>query len=461
MDNVIDALRRIWVTSGGDISDLDVLHCHGPRHVLPSIFDVTGAAAASIGAANLAAARLLGQRHGSSRDAAVAIPHVDVDRRHAAVAFRSERYLRVDGQRRPVQDPISGDYPTADGRWIRLHASLPAHRNVVCRVLDAQPVREAIAAAVAKWESSVLEATIYAAGGCAAMMRTTGEWRAHPQGQALLQLPVVEIASLGPAPPAVPPHADRPLAGIRVLDLTRVIAGPVCGRFLAACGADVLRITSPSLPDIEPLAIDTGFGKRSTHVNLRSSAGQMTFERLVADADVMVQSYRPGALARLGLSPMRLAALRPGIVLGELSGYGRLGPWAARRGFDSLVQMASGIAQAGAVARGTAAPAPLPAQVLDHASGYLLAFGIIRALTRRAIEGGSWHVQVSLARTGRWLEDFGRVDALHVADPAFDDVRDLLATTASDYGQLTFVRPPGAIAGAPHAWDRPPTPAGV
>jgi hypothetical protein len=460
MDNVIDALTRIWVTNGGDIPDLDALRWHGPRHVLPSIFDVTGAAAASIGAANLAAARLLAQRHRSSGDAAVATPQVDIDLRHAAVAFRSERYLRVNGQRRPVQDPISGDYPTADGRWIRLHASLPAHRNVVCRVLEARPFREAVAAAVAKWEGSVLEATIHAAGGCAAMMRTTGEWRAHPQGQALLQLPVVEISSLGCARPAVVPVADRPLAGIRVLDLTRVIAGPVCGRFLAACGADVLRITSPNLPDIEPLSIDTGFGKRSMHVNLRSPAGQSTFEQLVADADVVVQSYRPGALARLGFSPKRLAALRPGIVLGELSAYGRLGPWATRRGFDSLVQMASGIAQTGAVARGTAAPAPLPAQVLDHASGYLLAFGVMRALTRRATDGGSWHVQVSLARTGRWLEDFGRVDA-HVADPAFDDVRDLLATTASPYGQLTFVRPPGSIAGVPHAWDRPPTPAGV
>jgi crotonobetainyl-CoA:carnitine CoA-transferase CaiB-like acyl-CoA transferase len=240
-----------------------------------------------------------------------------------------------------------------------------------------------------------------------------------------------------------------------VLDLTRVIAGPVCGRTLAAHGADVLRVGAAHLPSIPALVIDTGFGKRSTHLDLRTASGGEVLAALVDDADVFVQGYRPGSLASLGFGPEQLAERRPGIVVVSLSAWGRVGPWAGRRGFDSLVQTASGIVDAGAKAFGVDRPAPLPAQALDHASGYLMAFGAAVALDRRVTIGGSWHVQVSLARTGRWITDLGQVDATALPDPGHDDVADLLDTMPSSFGRLTFVRP---VAGR---WDRPPVPLGT
>jgi hypothetical protein len=428
------SLEALWTASGGDPQETAMVRFSGPRHVLPSNFDVTEAAAVSVAAASLAAARFTSERN------ATPLRTLEIDRRHAAIAFRSERHLRVDGRRPAAFDPVSGDYATADGRWIRLHASFPAHRDVACRVLGTVPERGAVAAAVCSWSGDALEDAVHAAGGCAAVMRSTEAWRALPQGQALDGLPAVEWDVIGPAAPERARPGERPLEGIRVLDLTRVIAGPVCGRFLAACGADVLRIKSPHLPDIEALAIDTGLGKRTATLDLRNPTDRAAFVRLVAEADVVVQSYRPGALDALGLSAERLSSLRPGLVTAELSAYGRLGPWSMRRGFDSLVQMASGIAHAGALAHGGDRPIPLPAQALDHASGYLLAFGIVRALSQRAADGGSRRVRVSLARTGRWIEDLGRIDALDVPDPGHDDVADLLATTVTAHGAVTHVR---------------------
>ncbi|MGW5266721.1 CoA transferase [Microbispora sp. NPDC004025] len=253
-----------------------------------------------------------------------------------------------------------------------------------------------------------------------------------------------------PADPAtgLPPGPYRPLSGLRVLDLTRVIAGPVAARALAAYGADVLRVGAAHLPEVPGLVVETAFGKRSCHVDLRSEAD--TLRELVRQADVIVQAYRPGALRARGFGPEDLAALRPGIVCVDISAYGGRGPWASRRGFDSLVQMACGIAHENGDGL---LPSPLPAQALDHGTGYLAAFGAVAALIRRAAEGGSWHVEVSLARTAAWLDELGRVDAEETRQPPVDD---LLATMDSPFGALTYVRPPGAVDGARPHWTSPP-----
>ena len=275
--------------------------------------------------------------------------------------------------------------------------------------------------------------------------RSFEEWDRHPQGIAVGALPVFSIERIGEAPPQPLPQAARPLGGVRVLDLTRIIAGPVCGRTLAAHGADVLLVTAPHLPAIEPLVIDTGRGKLSCQIDLRDAAGQATLHALARDADVFVQGYRPGALPSLGFGPEQMARLRPGIVYVSLSAYGHVGPWAGRRGFDSLVQTATGFNVAEAQAAGTDRPKPLPAQALDHAAGYLMAFGAITALARRCTEGGSWHVRVSLAQVGNWLRRLGRIEqGLACDDPSFDDVRDLLEEQDSGFGRLTAVR---------HAWS--------
>jgi crotonobetainyl-CoA:carnitine CoA-transferase CaiB-like acyl-CoA transferase len=246
-----------------------------------------------------------------------------------------------------------------------------------------------------------------------------------------------------------------------VLDLTRIIAGPVCGRTLAAHGADVLLVGASHLPSLRPLVIDTGRGKLSTFLALREAGGRETLAALIRRADVFVQGYRPGAIAALGFGPDEVARIRPGIVYLSLSAYGHAGPWAARRGFDSLVQTASGFNAAEAEAFGASEPRPLPAQALDHATGHLMAFAAMAALARRAEQGGSWHVRASLAQTAHWLRRLGRIDGMASTDPKFDDVRDRVQETASGFGRLSAVRHAAVMEETPPHWTRPSMPLGT
>jgi crotonobetainyl-CoA:carnitine CoA-transferase CaiB-like acyl-CoA transferase len=437
----MEAVGRLWRWAGGEpeaLADLDLIE-DGP--VLPSIFRVTDAAQAVVAATTLAAARLWRERGGGPSS-----PRVRVGGRESAIAFRSEMYLRSGVE--PTPSDLTGDYETADG-WIRLHANYPAHRAAAERVLDG--------GSPARWSAVELEEAVVAAGGAAAALRSRAEWAEHPQGAAAARLPIVGRARLGePGAGALPP-GSRPLEGVRVLDLTRVIAGPVAGRILAAHGAQVLRVGAEHLALVPELVVDTGFGKRFTHLDLRTPAGRDTLRALVAQADVVVQAYRPGALAAAGLGPADCANIRPGLTYVDISAWGSSGPWAQRRGFDSLVQMACGIADEGRRATGEQAPRPLPAQVLDHATGFLAALAAIQALRHRQLTGGGSHVQVSLTATAAWLDGLGRdPDGLAVADPGIDDVVDLLARDETPYGPVTHVRPPGHIDGADPFWTTPP-----
>jgi crotonobetainyl-CoA:carnitine CoA-transferase CaiB-like acyl-CoA transferase len=338
---------------------------------------------------------------------------------------------------------------------------LPNHRQAALATLQCAGEREAVAAAVARWPADALETALADAGGCGVAVRSVAEWQAHPQAVAIAALPVLETRRIGDSEPEALPPADRPLSGVRVLDLTRVIAGPVCGRTLAAQGATVMRVDGPRLGDTLPFIIDTGLGKLSALIDLRTATGMQQILSLIRGADVFVQAYRPGALAALGLSPGRLAALRPGLIQVQLSAYGRLGPWAQRRGFDSLVQSCSGIASEEGAAFGGDGPKHLPAQVLDHATGHLAAFGALIALTRRAREGGSWLVEVSLAQTGRWLPGLGRLDATGCPDPGIADVADLLQSADSKFGRLAHVRPAARFSRTLSFWATPPVPIGT
>jgi hypothetical protein len=289
-------------------------------------------------------------------------------------------------------------------------------------------------------------------------MRSFEEWDAHPHGQLVPTVPVARLTRIGDAPPKRMPASERPLSGVRVLDLSRVLAGPICGRTLAAHGADVLAISSPAIPNIPSLTADTGRGKLTAFLNLRDAADRATLRGLVREADVFLQGYRPGAIAGLGFSPLDTARMRPGIVHVSLSAYGPVGPWSGRRGFDSLVQTASGFNHAEAEAAGQASPKVLPCQAIDHASGYLLAFGALAALHRRATEGGSWHVEVSLARTGRWIRDLGRVpDGLRCVAPSADG---LMEERDTGFGRQRAVRHAARLAVTPARWDRPAMPLG-
>jgi CoA-transferase family III len=392
---------------------------------------------------------------------------VSVQIRRALAAFRSERYLRIDDGPPPLlRDPIMGFYETGDGRWIQLHTNFAHHLQGVLRVLDCANDRAAVAAAIRGWEGATLDTTLADEGLCAALIRSPDEWAALDQAKAIARLPLFEIERIGDAPPERPSQTDvgvgaggdRPLAGVRVLDLSRIIAGPVGGRALAHHGADVLMINGPHLPNIAPLVIDNSRGKRSALIDLREAAGGDTLRTLARDADIFLQAYRPGALAAHGFGPAELARLRPGIVYVSVCAYGHTGPWAQRRGFDSLVQSASGIAWAERAAAGGAEPRHLPCQALDHATGYLAAFGAMVALARRATEGGSWHVKVSLAQTGRWLQSFGLLpDGQQAQDLTLDDVRDCVSTVSSEFGRVLAVQPAEQMEQTPAFYALPPS----
>jgi crotonobetainyl-CoA:carnitine CoA-transferase CaiB-like acyl-CoA transferase len=422
----------------------------GADPALPSSFRIGEAAQASIAALGLAAASLHAARGGP-------IQRVAVSMDDAAAEFHSERYLRVNDS--PPADPwdaIAGAYPTRDG-VVRLHTNFPHHRDGILALLGCANDRAAVAAALLQRDAIGFEMEATAAGLCVSAMRSFAEWDAHPQAQHLATTPLLAIERIGDAPPRpLPALARRPLEGFRVLDLTRVIAGPVAARGLAVHGAEVLHITGPHLPSIPTLVVDTGRGKRCATLDLRDAGEAARLDGLAAGADAFVQSYRAGSLAAKGFSAAALAERHPGIVVGELCAYGWGGPWAEKRGFDSLVQTSTGFNMAEAEAAGVAAPKVLPCQPLDHASGYLLALGVAAAWHRRAVEGGSWRVRVTLARTGLWLRGLGRIDGFGAVPHAPE-----LVTEDGPFGPVRHLPHAARMSLTPAYWSRPAEPLGA
>ncbi len=418
----------------------------GADPALRTPYRVGTAGAAALAAVGLAASGLWRLRTGRSQKVAVALPA-------AAASLKSGAYLRIDGRTpKPIWDPYSLFYPVKDGRWVRFHCNYPHHRAAALRVLGVGEDVEAAKRAAATWEGLALEDAIHAAGGCAGYVRTAAEWAAHPHSSAVAAQPLLAIERIGDAPAEPLPKADRPLSGIRALDLTRVLAGPTCARTLAEHGADVLKITAAHLPDSGDIDLDTGLGKLSAQLDLRKAQDAGTLRGLVQQADIFSQSYRPGALAARGFAPETLAKLRPGIVVVSLSAWGTTGPWKARRGFDSIVQCVSGMAD---VQGAGGAPKLLPCSAIDYVSGYLMAFGAMVALARRAKEGGSWLVRVGLARTGKWIVDRGRVDPAGAAEPEARTME-----TKSPAGAITHLAPVVQLSETPPFWARPPVPLG-
>ncbi len=452
------ALAPIWRAAGLPADALQHLTLSGSDPVLPSSFAVGTAAQTSLAAAALAATELGHWRNGLRQQ-------VRVDMRHAALECRGR--FTINGRTPDVWDRLAGLYPCgpdAAGGWVRLHTNFAHHRDGVLRLLGL-PIgigtpREAVASALKHWNAFDFEDAAASAGLVVAALRSQDEWDAHPQSAAVARRPLVDIEKIGDAPPlALPalPHDASPLQGLRVLDLTRILAGPVAGRTLAGYGADVMLVNAPHLPNIEAI-VDTSRGKLSALADLREPAGRAGLHALLRDAHVFVQGYRPGALAAFGLGPADVASMRPGIVMVSLSAYGEAGPWAGRRGFDSLVQTATGFNHAEARAAGSAQPKALPLQILDMASGYLMAFGAQAAVLRQQREGGSWHVRVSLARTALWLRSLGRVaDGLKALLPDFAGV---MEAQPSGYGELISMRHAAEFSHTPARWMRPSMPPG-
>jgi crotonobetainyl-CoA:carnitine CoA-transferase CaiB-like acyl-CoA transferase len=426
----------------------------GADPVLPSRLLLGEAGAATIAAAAVQAARLWQDRGGEPQRISVAVDA-------AAAAMRSARYLRAvaPGPARPARTGGLGLYQTRDERWMYYQRLFPHHRTRLTQLLECTDDDDGLRAATARWDAAALEDAVFAAGASGAYARTADEWTAHPQAAALRELPLFEIERVGDAPPEPFSPAARPLEGIRVLDLTRVLAGPTAARTLAEHGADVLRIGTSSLPDNEQMMRDTGHGKRSAALDLTLTEPLARLRGLLAEADVFIQGYRPGSLAARGLGLTEVVQLRPGIIYVTLSAFGHTGPWAGRRGFDSVVQAANGIAWESAR---DGVPRFAPANPLDYMTGYLAAFGTLVALRRRAREGGSYLVRVSLAQTGRWLTELPRVDAAAAAAGPADlpaaRLDELFMTSETPFGELRHLAPAAQLTVTPARWERPTVP---
>ena len=413
---------------------------------LASTYDVQGFAEACVGAALSAVSALAARRTGEAPQT------FTVDRAHVSAAFVSERWLAPGGWALPgLWDPLSGDYAAADG-WIRLHMNAPAHRAAALAALDLPPdtgERGTVAAVVSRANGEAVEAAVVAAGGCAAVCRTAAEWAAHAQGRSVAQEPLCAFETVVSHAPAPRFDVASGLEGVRVLDLTRVIAGPVATRFLASHGADVLRVDPPGYAEVPALLPDTTWGKRRCALDLRAPADRAAFEALVAGADALVHGYRRGALEALGYGAAALHGLNPGLVVVGLNAYGATGPWAGRRGFDSLVQMSAGIADAGRAATGADRPVPLPAQALDHGTGYLAAAAVARGLTRR-LHGEVCHAHLSLARTACALSERGTGHPVHGPPLDAETVDQYRVHDESAFGPLRRVSAPGGTVTALH-----------
>ena len=447
-DTTRNATAAIWRALGGGSEWPDRLAIRGDGG-LPSVFAVSDLAGASAGAAGLAVAELIHARRGGR-------PQATVDRRLASLWFGSS--IRPQGWALPpAWDAVAGDYRAADG-WIKLHTNAPHHRAAALAVLDVPAERDQVAQAVRRWPADTLERAVVDAGGCAAAMRDLSAWAAHPQGRAVAAGPLLhhEPGGHGPAPRWTVP-ADRPLRGVRVLDMTRVLAGPVATRFLAGFGAEVLRIDPPGW-DEPGLVPDVTLGKRCARLDLRQAGGRAAWDALLAGADVLVHGYRPGALAGLGLDAARRRGLCPGLIDVSLDAYGWSGPWQGRRGFDSLVQMSCGIAEAGMTRMGRNRPTPLPVQALDHATGYIMAAAAVRGLTGRLSTGAGCTVRTSLAGTAALLIGLPPGDPGPLAPETPGDLADAMEATA--WGPARRLRPPCGVEGAPMRWQTPAGPLG-
>jgi hypothetical protein len=448
-----DLISQAWAAVA---SDDDGSHPDPPAPVvvtgtsgnLASRWAVEQAAVAAVAAALLAATALSVERGGRAQT-------VSLDGGHVADAVRSERFFSI-GDRRAGAGfaPLSRFFAAADG-WVRTHANYPWHRQALVDALGTSPEPDVVAAVVAGIPAEEVEQRVVAAGGIAAAVRTLETWRAHPQGRAVAAEALIAHRMTADAIARRRDRAELPMSGVRVLDLTRVIAGPVCTRFLGALGAEVLRLDPPDRPDMRAKAVaDTLLGKHSALLDLGTPPGTATLETLLDRADLVVCGYRPGALDRFGLGEQDLTARHPGIVVVYLDAWGHSGPWAGRRGFDSVVQAPTGIAM-GESPTGDE-PGALPCQLLDHGTGYLAAAAALDGLRRQSADGGTHVRRLSLARTALWLSSQGLQPEVGAGAPAGgSDRAPWLVELDSDRGPVTAVSPPGLFGDRSLQWPLP------
>jgi crotonobetainyl-CoA:carnitine CoA-transferase CaiB-like acyl-CoA transferase len=455
------ALRTILPVVGLDPERARTVEFSGGLDpILPTSFKIGETSAACLGAIGLAVSDLWELRGGKKQG-------ITVDARRATASLRSGHYLKMEkAEVSHERNPVMGMYPARNGRWSYIHANFPNHRAAALEVLGVPEDTEAVRQAVAKWDALELEEAIIAAKGAGGMVRSMAEWAEHPQAKAVATLPLLEIVKVGDAPAQQLPDGDRPLSGIRVLDLTRVLAGPSSARTLAEHGADVLRITAAHLPNLGYQEFDTGHGKLSAQLDLRDPKQLARLKELARETDVFIQGYRPGTLSDRGLSPEELAKARPGLVYVSLCAFSHVGPWASRRGFDTVVQNVSGITtrQGELFAGKEPGPQFYPVSAIDYLTGYLMAFGALVALKRRAAEGGSWLVRISLAQAGRWLVGRGEVPEAQLNNIPSEftplELEKWTIETVTPVGKLRHLAPSLQLSETRPYWARPSVPLG-
>ncbi|KAI0418998.1 CoA-transferase family III [Xylaria grammica] len=483
-----DIVREIWTHLDLPPSALSSLALPGApeptRPVVPSSFKIGHLAQSTIALSALAAATAHSVHSRSPPD----VPRTTVPLRHAVLEFQSERLYVLAGEP-PAETwgPISGLHPTADG-YVRIHDAFPHHRRGTLALLGLPETctdRAAVDARTRTWKSVDLETVAVEQKGLAIYaLRSFAQWDALPQARALADLPVsIRRIDVPPTETSSPrrgfdARGQRCLSGLRVLEFSRVIAAPVSGKTLAAHGADVLWVTSPRLPDLPGLDREFARGKRSIQLDLEVEEDKAKFLKLARSADVVIQGYRPGSLAARGLDAEELAKANPGIIVANLSAFGPQGEWSGRRGFDSLVQTASGLNVSEAEHRGRGEVArALPCQALDHGAGFLLATGVCAAVYHREkdrSEGrrvGAYVIDVSLAGVMKYLRSLGQYEGRSgfeghdytVLGP--DGVRSeeekaFFATRETGFGEMTFLRHSASIEGLEPGWDLMPAPLG-
>ncbi|CAK3775750.1 -transferase family III [Lecanosticta acicola] len=459
--NTFDTVEYIWQQLALPREALQSCNLEEAGHILPSSFKIGHLGQASIALSGLAAA-LVDSHHNKT-----SVRNISGSAQHAAVEFASERLYSVNGQ--PASSswgPIGGLHKTKDG-YVRMHDSFINHRLAALKILGLRgdASKEEVARKILEWKALELEkeamknkAVIYA-------LRSYEEWDVLPQAQAVPEFPISirKISDEGSSgvPKHMPLKADKCLRGLRVLEFSRVIAAPVAGKTLAAHGADVLWITSPNLPSLSTLDIDVSRGKRTIQLDLNETRDVETLKHLVKDADVFLQSYRPGSFSARGFGPIELARTRPGIICANLSAWGNEGLWSENRGFDSIVQTVSGmnVSEAKHFDPSNSTPAKaMPVQALDHAAGYLLATGISAAVYKRALEGGSWEVNVSLADVMKYSRSLGQLNGRDgfegdVAMPEQLVAEEMLEERDCNFGALKAVRHSVTVEGKTVGWD--------
>ncbi len=422
----------------------------GADPILQTRFRVGDAAAAALAAVGIAISDVWELRTGRRQDVRVQVPLAAA----SLTSFVFQRLSKTDTPRR--DGGLTDFYRTRDDRWFLVHRGFPKNLEAILELLSCDATPDAVAKAVASWDAQALEDEFGLRGLCGAMVRSEDEWSSHPQGIALDERPVVDVIRVGNSPPEPFETGDRPLSGVRMLDLTRVLAGPTCGRTLAAHGAAVLRIDSPNLPHLPAFVMDTGHGKRSAYLDLKDDADAGRLRDLIREADVFGQGYRVGAMERLGFGPEALHELRPGLVYTSINCYGHTGPWQERPGWEQLAQTVTGIA----AEHGRDRPRLLPAAATDYTTGYLAALGTIVALARRAREGGSYHVRVSLSRTGMWLQGLGRTEN---SGPGVTEetVAPAMVDSETPHGKLYHLGPVLELSETQPRWELPTVPLGT